>query len=181
MTAAAWRGFAVNPRRLPGKVDSGPASPVCIMRRMTQTARDVLNEVFGYPEFRGHQEQVIAAAMEGRDSLVLQPTGGGKSLCYQIPALLNEGVTIVVSPLIALMHDQVIALEQLGIAAACLNSSLTHEEQRAVLERLREGRLQLLYVAPERLIQQRTLEQLRSCNVVANCYRRGALRIAMGP
>ena len=132
---------------------------------MTQTARDVLNEVFGYPEFRGHQEQVIATAMEGRDSLVLQPTGGGKSLCYQIPALLNKGVTLVVSPLIALMHDQVIALEQLGVAAACLNSSLTRDEQRSVLERLRDGRLQLLYVAPERLMQERTLEELKSCNV----------------
>lgn len=132
---------------------------------MTQTARDVLNEVFGYPEFRGHQEQVIAAAMEGRDSLVLQPTGGGKSLCYQIPALLNRGVTLVVSPLIALMHDQVIALEQLGVAAACLNSSLTRDEQRSVLERLRSGCLQLLYVAPERLIQERTLDELKSCSV----------------
>ena len=133
--------------------------------RMTQTARDILNEVFGYPEFRGHQEQVIATAMDGRDSLVLQPTGGGKSLCYQIPALLNKGVTLVVSPLIALMHDQVIALEQVGVAAACLNSSLTRDEQRSVLERLHDGRLQLLYVAPERLMQGRTLKELKSCSV----------------
>ena len=149
--------------------------------RMTQTARDVLNEVFGYPEFRGHQEQVIAAAMEGRDSLVLQPTGGGKSLCYQIPALLNKGVTIVVSPLIALMHDQVIALEQLGVAAACLNSSLTRDEQRSVLERLREWPS----AAPVR--RARTADtgtNARRAEVlqrVPDCDRRGTLRLAMGP
>ena len=133
---------------------------------MTQTAKDVLNDVFGYTEFRGHQEQAIAAAMAGRDSLVLQPTGGGKSLCYQIPALLKSGVVIVVSPLIALMHDQVVALEQFGIDAAYLNSSLARHEQQAVLERLRNGSLQLLYVAPERLMQQQTLDELRSCNVL---------------
>ncbi|MDX1518069.1 MAG: DNA helicase RecQ [Woeseiaceae bacterium] len=132
---------------------------------MTRTAKSILNDVFGYPDFRGHQEQVIAAAMEGRDALVLQPTGGGKSLCYQIPALLQDGVAIVVSPLIALMHDQVIALEQLGIDAAYLNSSLGRDEQRAVIERLRNGSLQLLYVAPERLMQQQTLAELKSCKV----------------
>ena len=132
---------------------------------MTQTARNILNDVFGYPDFRGHQEQAIAAAMAGRDALVLQPTGGGKSLCYQIPALLKPGVVIVVSPLIALMHDQVVALEQLGIEAAYLNSSLSRQEQQSVLERLRDGRLQLLYVAPERLMQAQTLDDLKACNV----------------
>ncbi len=81
---------------------------------MAQTAKSVLNDIFGYREFRGHQQKIIAAAMAGQDTLVLQPTGGGKSLCYQIPALLGDGVTLVVSPLIALMQDQVAALEQLG-------------------------------------------------------------------
>ena len=133
---------------------------------MTKTAKSILNDVFGYTEFRGHQEEVIAAAMAGRDSLVLQPTGGGKSLCYQIPALLGDGLVLVVSPLIALMQDQVTALEQFGIDAAYLNSTLTSAAQREVIERLHNGQLQLLYVAPERLMQVRTLEQLKTCNVV---------------
>jgi len=132
---------------------------------MTQTATSILNDVFGYSGFRGHQEEVIAAAMNGRDSLVLQPTGGGKSLCYQIPALLGDGLTIVVSPLIALMQDQVVALEQLGIAAAYLNSTLTGAEQRQVYERMLHGQLQLLYVAPERLMQAQTLQQIKACRV----------------
>jgi len=115
---------------------------------MTKTAKSILNDVFGYAEFRGHQEQAIAAAMAGRDSLVLQPTGGGKSLCYQIPALLGDGLVLVVSPLIALMQDQVTALGQFGIDAAYLNSTLTSAEQGSVAERLQSGQLQLLYVAP---------------------------------
>ncbi len=132
---------------------------------MSQTARSVLNEVFGYSEFRGHQKEIIEAAVRGRDSLVLQPTGGGKSLCYQIPALLGEGTALVVSPLIALMQDQVAALEQLGVEAAYLNSTLTGVQQRQVFERLRSGRLKLLYVAPERLMQAQTLEQLKVCRI----------------
>ncbi len=103
--------------------------------------------------------------MSGRNSLVLQPTGGGKSLCYQIPALLGDGLVLVVSPLIALMQDQVVALEQLGIDAAYLNSTLTKVQQRQVLERLQSGRLRLLYVAPERLMQEQTLDLLKSCRV----------------
>ncbi len=132
---------------------------------MTQTAKEILRDVFGYTEFRGHQEETIAAALAGRDSLVLQPTGGGKSLCYQIPALLSDGVTLVVSPLIALMQDQVSALDQLGIDAAYLNSTLTVVQQRQVVERLESGQLQLLYVAPERLMQERTLELLQANRV----------------
>ena len=128
---------------------------------MSQTARSVLSEVFGYSKFRGHQEEIIEAAVRGRDSFVLQPTGGGKSLCYQIPALLSDGTALVVSPLIALMQDQVTALEQLGVEAAYLNSTLTGVQQRQVFERLRSGRLKLLYVAPERLMQAQTLEQLK--------------------
>ena len=129
------------------------------------SATRVLHDVFGYPGFRGHQEAVIAAAMQGRDTLVLQPTGGGKSLCYQIPALLSDGTALVVSPLIALMHDQVAALEQLGIDAAYLNSTLGVEQRRRVLARLHGGTLKLLYVAPERLMQAQTLERLKSCRI----------------
>jgi len=132
---------------------------------MSQSAESVLAEVFGFTEFRGHQEESIAAAMAGRDSLVLLPTGGGKSLCYQIPALLSEGVTLVVSPLIALMQDQVAALEQLGVDAAYLNSTLTRVQERNVVERLECGSLKLLYIAPERLMQERTLSQLQACQV----------------
>jgi len=132
---------------------------------MTRTAKSILRDVFGYAGFRGHQEEIIMAAVNGRDSLVLQPTGGGKSLCYQIPAVLGEGMTLVVSPLIALMQDQVVALEQVGIDAAYLNSTLTAAEQQQVFERLRNGRLRLLYIAPERLMQTRTIELLRACNI----------------
>jgi ATP-dependent DNA helicase RecQ len=132
---------------------------------MTQTAESVLRDVFGYAEFRGDQERIIEAAMNGRDSLVLQPTGGGKSLCYQVPALLSGGMTLVVSPLIALMQDQVVALEQLGIRAAYLNSTLTAAEQQRLFERLRNGELQLLYVAPERLMKNHTIELLQASNI----------------
>ncbi len=113
--------------------------------------RDILREVFGYREFRGHQEAVIEAVLAGRDALVVMPTGGGKSICYQVPALLRPGTGLVVSPLIALMQDQVAALRELGIDADFLNSSQTSEVQRAVIDRLRSGRLRLLYASPERL------------------------------
>jgi len=132
---------------------------------MTATPQTILNDVFGYHEFRGDQEGAIAAALDGRDSLVLQPTGGGKSICYQIPALLLDGVTLVVSPLIALMQDQVAALEVLGIDAAFLNSTLSHDQQQDIYSRLSNGELKLLYVAPERLLQQHTLRRLQAVNV----------------
>ncbi|MCH9695225.1 MAG: DNA helicase RecQ [Gammaproteobacteria bacterium] len=118
---------------------------------MNATPKKLLTEVFGYPEFRGEQQAIIAAALTGSDSLVLMPTGGGKSLCYQIPAMLREGTGLVISPLIALMQDQVTALGELGIEAAFLNSSQSPDERQSVMARLREGELQLLYVAPERL------------------------------
>jgi ATP-dependent DNA helicase RecQ len=123
-------------------------------------ARRVLRDVFGYESFRGEQRGIIAAAEAGRDTLVLMPTGGGKSLCYQIPALLRGGVGIVVSPLIALMEDQVGALRDAGVRAAFLNSSLTRADQHRVVADLKSGSLQLLYVAPERLMQEQTLELL---------------------
>jgi ATP-dependent DNA helicase RecQ len=130
-----------------------------------QRANEVLRSVFGYSEFRGRQDEIIAAALAGHDSLVLMPTGGGKSLCYQIPALVREGVGIVVSPLIALMEDQVGALREAGVAAAFLNSTLRRAEQSSVIRALRHGELKLLYLAPERLLQDETRELLREVTV----------------
>jgi ATP-dependent DNA helicase RecQ len=120
-------------------------------------ARALLREVWGYEAFRGPQAEIVAAVCNGRDCLVLMPTGGGKSICYQLPALLRDGLGIVVSPLIALMQDQVDALRQLGIAAAYLNSTQTPAERSSVLRRIETGELQLLYVAPERILQEETL------------------------
>jgi len=117
-----------------------------------QTPLDILNRVFGYADFRGAQQQIVNHVCGGGDALVLMPTGGGKSLCYQIPALLRDGTGIVVSPLIALMQDQVDALRQLGVRAAFLNSSLAPEARRDVEQALLGGELDLLYVAPERLL-----------------------------
>lgn len=127
---------------------------------MGQEALEVLNRVFGYPHFRGAQQEVIERVLAGDDALVLMPTGGGKSLCYQIPALLRPGTGIVVSPLIALMQDQVDALRQLGVRAAFLNSSLPWEAQVRVERALQTGELDLLYVAPERLLTERFLTLL---------------------
>ena len=123
---------------------------------MSDPALRLLNDVFGYEDFRGDQAAIIDALLAGRDALVLMPTGGGKSLCYQIPALLRQGAGLVVSPLIALMQDQVRALHELGVEAAFLNSTLSSEEQSDVIRRLKAGKIQLLYVAPERLVQPRT-------------------------
>jgi ATP-dependent DNA helicase RecQ len=127
---------------------------------MTETAHDVLRRVFGYSRFRGPQQAIIEHLASGQDCLVLLPTGGGKSLCYQIPALLRQGTAIVVSPLIALMQDQVEALHQLGVAAAFLNSSLSGPVASEVEGRLLRGELDLLYVAPERLLTERFLTLL---------------------
>src|SRR6185503_4713460 len=108
----------------------------------------VLRETFGYPEFRGQQAEIITHVTAGGDALVLMPTGGGKSLCYQIPALLRPGLGVVVSPLIAMMKDQVDALRQLGVRAAALNSGLPPGEGSAVERAARDGALDLLYVSP---------------------------------
>src|SRR5687768_13111778 len=120
----------------------------------------ILKDIFGYPAFRGLQAEVITHIAWGGDCLVLMPTGGGKSLCYQIPALLREGVGLVVSPLIALMQDQVDALRQLGVRAAFLNSSLDASAAADVERALLAGELDLLYVAPERLLTGRFLDLL---------------------
>ena len=123
-------------------------------------AHDLLRNVFGYSSFRGRQEEVVAAALAGRDALVLMPTGGGKSLCYQLPAMVRPGVGLVVSPLIALMQDQVSALKQLGVRAEFLNSTLSWPEQCAILDAVAAESLDLLYLAPERLLQEDTLQRL---------------------
>ena len=116
------------------------------------SARQLLHDIFGYPAFRGAQEAIVEHVASGGDALVLMPTGGGKSLCYQIPSLLRDGVGMVVSPLIALMQDQVDTLTQLGVQAAFLNSSLDADAARDVTQRLLRGDLKILYVAPERLL-----------------------------
>ncbi len=121
-----------------------------------------LQDVFGYQQYRPYQEEVITALIAGRDGFVLMPTGGGKSLCYQIPALHRPGVGIVVSPLISLMKDQVDSLLANGVAAACYNSALAPDEARQVLRDLHAGRLDLLYVAPERLLSGEFLARLRT-------------------
>ena len=127
---------------------------------MSEAAQSVLLRLFGYPEFRGEQEAIVDTLVAGRNAVVLLPTGGGKSLCYQIPAILRPGTGIVVSPLIALMQDQVAALAELGIAAEFLNSSLDGRDQARVERRFLAGELDLLYVAPERLLTERFLDLL---------------------
>ena len=132
---------------------------------MRARALQVLQTVFGYPAFRGAQADIIDVMAQGGDALVLMPTGGGKSLCYQIPALLREGCGVVISPLIALMQDQVDALDELGVRAAFLNSTQSFDEAMRVERALRKGELDLLYIAPERLLTPRCLELLESSRI----------------
>lgn len=120
-------------------------------------AAKILHSIFGYESFRGQQQAIIDKLIQGEDALVLMPTGGGKSLCYQIPAILREGVGIVISPLIALMQDQVNALELLGVKAAYLNSTLSFDQVQEIERQLRNDELDLLYIAPERLTASRTM------------------------
>jgi ATP-dependent DNA helicase RecQ len=125
----------------------------------------VLHTVFGLPGFRGQQAEIVAQVMAGEDAIVLMPTGGGKSLCYQLPSLCRPGTGIIVSPLIALMRNQVAAMRQLGVNAAAMNSSLTPAERNAVRADLRARRLDMLYVAPERLMMPDFLEMLDEAQI----------------
>ncbi len=125
-----------------------------------QAALDILNKTFGYDQFRGNQAEIIESALNGKDSLVLMPTGGGKSLCYQIPALVRGGLGLVISPLIALMQDQVDALKQQGVNAAYLNSTLSSAERQQLARDLRQDNIDILYIAPERLMAPATLSWL---------------------
>jgi ATP-dependent DNA helicase RecQ len=132
---------------------------------MDADLRAVLKQFFGFTSFRPLQEEIILDAMAGRDVFALLPTGGGKSLCFQLPALLRPGLTVVVSPLIALMKDQVDTLRAAGIAATYLNSSLNADEQRTRMSRLRLGEFRLLYVAPERLLMSGSISELQRCQI----------------
>jgi len=123
-------------------------------------AGQVLRDTFGYQQFRPGQQTIIETVLAGRDCLVVMPTGGGKSLCYQIPALVQSGLTVVVSPLISLMKDQVDQLLANGVAAACLNSTQSREEQQGIMAGCRSGQIRLLYIAPERLMLDNFLEHL---------------------
>jgi len=134
---------------MPAEAWSGPADPTLVLR-----------QVFGHPEFRGRQREIVDHVVGGGSGLVLMPTGGGKSLCYQVPALCRSGIGVVVSPLIALMEDQVAAMRQQGIAAAALHSDLEPEARNEARRAFREGRLDLLYVSPERLAMDGMLEEL---------------------
>ena len=132
----------------------------CYHSRMSfvgQSPQSVLETVFGYTSFRHNQADIVNHAVNGGDALVLMPTGGGKSLCYQIPALIREGIGIVVSPLIALMQDQVVALQELGVNAAFLNSTLDFQQVQRIEQQLYAGEIDMLYVAPERLLSEQTL------------------------
>jgi ATP-dependent DNA helicase RecQ len=140
-------------------------TPVSSPEQRFAQAQQILTQVFGFTDFRPPQDAIIAHLLQGGDALVLMPTGGGKSLCYQIPALTLPGTAVVVSPLIALMEDQVQALRKRGIAAAALHSGASSAEQDSIDESLRAGQLRILYCAPERLLQERTLRLLRELSI----------------
>ena len=132
---------------------------------MQQMALDTLGAYFGYTSFRPGQDRMVDAILAGRDALGVMPTGAGKSICYQVPALMLPGITFVVSPLLSLMEDQTRALLAAGARPSYLNSSLTPAQQNTVLKRAREGRYQLMYVAPERLMMSSMLSLLDRVNV----------------
>ncbi|NLD05699.1 MAG: DEAD/DEAH box helicase, partial [Synergistaceae bacterium] len=122
----------------------------------------MLKNIFGYTSFRHGQEEIIDNILNGKDALVIMPTGAGKSLCYQIPAVLSKGVSIIISPLISLMKDQVDALRQNGVQAASINSSMAWDEVVSIFRLVRSGKIKLLYIAPERLENNGFLEFFHS-------------------
>src|SRR5204862_6612446 len=128
-------------------------------------AAKLLHSVFGFADFREGQAEIIETILDGRDVLAVMPTGSGKSLCYQLPALLRDGLTIVVSPLIALMRNQVAQLRGYGVAAASLNSANDFAENRNITEAIARGELRLVYVAPERLLKAETMALFKTANV----------------
>lgn len=130
-----------------------------------ELARQTLQRVWGYDEFRPLQDDAISDVLQGRDSVVILPTGGGKSLCYQVPAVVRDGMAVVVSPLISLMKDQVDGLRTAGVEAALVNSTQSNDEKAEVAARIRRGEIKLLYMAPERLVNRRTLDFLSQCNL----------------
>ena len=132
---------------------------------MTTDANSVLRDVFGYHEFRPGQEQIIDCLLDGEHVLAVMPTGGGKSLCYQIPAILSDGLTVVVSPLVALMDDQVAALSANGVGAVRIHSGMSRAEQVDAWTSVREGRTRIVYLSPERLMTERMLDALSSLSV----------------
>ncbi len=146
---------------------------------MTETASDILRSVFGYQGFRPNQEQIVETLLRGEDAFVLMPSGGGKSLCYQIPAIMRPGTGIVVSPLISLMKDQVDALRANGVRAAAYNSSLDLGAARRVLAELMDGRLDLLYVSPERAVTESFLDRLAALSAGGNGGGAASLGIAL--
>ncbi len=132
---------------------------------MLSSAEEILQHTFGFPSFRDRQKEIVEAVVAGANALVVMPTGGGKSLCYQVPSLVREGMGVVVSPLIALMQDQVNALKDVGVRAAFLNSSLEKTQLDGIESAVARGEIEILYIAPERLIQVRTLDLLAGVNV----------------
>ncbi|WP_205547664.1 DNA helicase RecQ [Leucobacter sp. wl10] len=142
-----------------GSADPAPAPPAA-RSHAGEEPLAVLSEVFGYDSFRGEQEAIVRRVIDGGDAVVLMPTGGGKSICYQIPSLVREGTGVVLSPLVALMHDQVAALRLAGVRAAALNSAMPVEDRRAIEQAYRDGLLDVLYLAPERLAAPGTVELL---------------------
>jgi ATP-dependent DNA helicase RecQ len=142
-----------------------PSCTIFVPLAVKSTPHQILKNTFGYDSFRGNQKAAIDAVIAGKNCFVMMPTGGGKSLCYQIPALCRSGVAIVVSPLIALMQDQVSALTQAGVNAAAINSSMTQNEVWEIKKLLKDGHLDLLYVAPERLLMPEFLELLTQLQI----------------
>ncbi len=151
--------------RLAKYPEKTPSKPKEIRSDIMDAIQEILTHTFGFTSFRGRQREIVDAVVAGKNALVVMPTGGGKSLCYQIPGLVRPGVAVVVSPLIALMQDQVSALNALGVSAAFLNSTLALEQVRHIEQALHAGEIDVLYVAPERLVQARTLEMFSALRI----------------